>query len=686
MSKLIALCDGHGMATPGKRTPIGVRSPETGKNFMHENEFNRAVVKYLDKHLKASGFRTLLVAPTDADTPLSTRVKSANNAKADLYVSVHANAIQGVWGTWGGTETFTYGKGESLRIGKIIHKHLMKGTPLRDRGVKDGSWLYVIRNTTMPAVLVEAAFMDNKEEAKLLLTDSFRRECAREIAMGICEAFGVKFKDGLGGSSSTAPKPSTPSAKQLYRVRKTWADSKTQKGAYENLKSAKDLADTLKSQGYKVFDGSGKVVYDPAPKKEDKWYRVRKSWKDADSQIGAFKDLAGAKELAELHAKEGYKVFDDAGKMIFEPKILKANEYYRVRLDWSKPNTQLGAFKELEGAKALADDNAENGYKVFDDNGKVVYTPKVKEKSVIHTVVKGDTLWSISQKYNVTVDEIKKKNGLKSDTISIGQKIAIKGSDIPKLDNAKEETEKTPTPDKEKPSEPKVEDKPVESHKGHHDIMGEASVTAEKMAQFVKSKNPNAKDINEIAKAFLDVGEKYGVRGDIAFAQSIIETGWFKFDGGTAVTPDQHNYCGLGVTSKGMKGNSFATIEEGVTAQIQHLFAYASKDSLPKGEEIVDPRFKYVTRGIAPHWEDLSMRWAMNENYGTHIMSVYGQLVDFEYVLKDEPKEEDKVDNPPVGNDSNESEDTSQDEQFKFWTRVVDYLIDKLSKMFGIKK
>lgn len=629
MSKLIAIDDGHGMNTPGKRTPTGIKSPETGKNFMHENEFNRAVKKYLDKHLRASGFKTLLVAKGDSDVPLATRVKRANDAKADFYISIHANANTGKWGTWGGTETYTWGSGQSLVIGRIIHKHLMKGTPLRDRGVKNGSHLYVIKNTKMPAVLVECAFMDNKEEAKLLISDSFRRECAKEIAMGICEAFGVKFKDGVGGSSSKpSSKPSDspkPSTDKLYRVRKTWGDAKTQKGAYKDLNNAKALADTLKSQGYKVFDWNGKVVYDPNPKKEtvDKWYRVRKSWSDAKSQIGAFKKLDGAKDLADLHAKEGYKVFDDSGKVVYEPKILKINEWYRVRLDWSKPNTQIGAFKELNHAKALADANANDGYKVFDDNGKVIYTPKKQE--------------------------------------------------------SKPKEEPKPQP---KPQEPK---EPIDEHKGHNDIMGKSKISAEKMSAFVKSKNPNAQDIDRIAKAFVEVGEKYNIRGDVAFCQSIIETGWFKFDGGTAVTPDQHNYCGLGVTSKGVKGHAFDTVEDGVKAQIQHLYAYATKDALPKGEEIIDPRFKYVSRGVAPHWEDLNMRWAMNDKYGQHIISIYEQLEKFEYTPPvEEPKQDDKVDSPPVDDSSKDNID--EDEQFKFWTRVVDYLIDKLAKLFGIKK
>ena len=169
-------------------------------------------------------------------------------------------------------------------------------------------------------------------------------------------------------------------------------------------------------------------------------------------------------------------------------------------------------------------------------------------------------------------------------------------------------------------------------------ILGKSEVSAWQMAEFVRKVNPKAVDIDSIAQAFIDVGERYGVRGDIAFCQSIVETHYFLFDMGTAVTPDQHNYCGMGVTSKGMRGNSFESIREGVTAQIQHLFAYASKSEI--AEEIVDPRFKYVTRGIAPNWTDLNMRWAMNVNYAQHILSLYEELrkMETEHITSEDVK------------------------------------------------
>lgn len=161
-----------------------------------------------------------------------------------------------------------------------------------------------------------------------------------------------------------------------------------------------------------------------------------------------------------------------------------------------------------------------------------------------------------------------------------------------------------------------------------HSIMGKSVVSASKLAAFAKSVNPDAQDVDEIADAFISMGDKYGIRGDIAFCQSLIETGFFKFDGGTEVTSDQHNYAGIGVTHKGLKGNSFDTVQEGVEAQLQHLFAYSTNQPLPDGN-VLDPRFDKVTRGSATTWESLNNRWAMNDHYGQDISNLYNKLASF---------------------------------------------------------
>lgn len=156
-------------------------------------------------------------------------------------------------------------------------------------------------------------------------------------------------------------------------------------------------------------------------------------------------------------------------------------------------------------------------------------------------------------------------------------------------------------------------------------IIGAPRITAEQMERFVHSINPSAP---YLAQIFLDEGRKEGIRGDIAFAQSLRETGYFRF--GNMVLAEQNNFAGLGATNATPKGKGawFATPEEGVRAQIQHLKAYANSSSLRN--PLVDPRFHLVKRGSAPYWEDLNGRWAVpGKTYGQDILKMYNKIRQF---------------------------------------------------------
>lgn len=88
----------------------------------------------------------------------------------------------------------------------------------------------------------------------------------------------------------------------------------------------------------------------------------------------------------------------------------------------------------------------------------------------------------------------------------------------------------------------------------------------------------------------------YGVRADIAFAQMCKETKYQMFGGD--VSSEQHNPAGLGAVGDGVAGASFVDWFQGIEAQFQHLFSYASTNALP-ARPIVDPRQKYGHRGVA---------------------------------------------------------------------------------------
>ena len=140
-------------------------------------------------------------------------------------------------------------------------------------------------------------------------------------------------------------------------------------------------------------------------------------------------------------------------------------------------------------------------------------------------------------------------------------------------------------------------------------IMGRSVATAHQLRQLLRKRNPDAPDY---AQDYLDIGARYGVRGDIAFCQSIHETGAWRFGG--QVLPEQNNFAGLGATNGGPRGASFATPQLGIEAQIQHLYLYASDDPLPAGVALVDPRWDAAVskwgRGAAPNVEDLAGKWA----------------------------------------------------------------------------
>lgn len=163
-------------------------------------------------------------------------------------------------------------------------------------------------------------------------------------------------------------------------------------------------------------------------------------------------------------------------------------------------------------------------------------------------------------------------------------------------------------------------------------IMGSAVATADQIAAYMIKMNPNtASFAAEMAQTFIEEGIAEGVRGDIAAAQTMLETGNLGFKG-SAVTLDQNNFCGMGVTSNGMKGNSFATMREGIRAQIQHLKAYGSTAAL--NNECVDPRFKYVTRGCAVYVEWLGIQenpngkgWASGADYGKKILKILSGII-----------------------------------------------------------
>ncbi len=154
-------------------------------------------------------------------------------------------------------------------------------------------------------------------------------------------------------------------------------------------------------------------------------------------------------------------------------------------------------------------------------------------------------------------------------------------------------------------------------------IMDHGKTTELQLTMFLKKNNElGVKEFPDLAKLYREEASIEGVDYDIAFAQMCLETNFLKF--GSVIKPTQNNFAGMGTPGGGPEGASFETARLGVRAHVQLLKAYASTE--PLVQESVNPRFRFITRGIAPLVGQLSGRWQPSTNYGDRILGLVRQL------------------------------------------------------------
>lgn len=204
---------GHGTNTAGKRTPpfpkeIKINDKliiKKGEQF-REHVASVGVAFLLEKELQRCGFATTRTgwddsnAFDDPDTPLKDRQNAIARANCDYSVSIHFNAYGDgkSFNTAEGVGIYIHNKyaGQSQKMAETVLKHLIQGTKQKNRGVTPDALAMVNCNNmdTKAAILVELAFMTNLREAtELMANEAFWKECAVEIARGLCEFTGMKY-------------------------------------------------------------------------------------------------------------------------------------------------------------------------------------------------------------------------------------------------------------------------------------------------------------------------------------------------------------------------------------------------------------------------------------------------------------------------------------------------------------
>ena len=181
--KVIVLDPGHGGSNPG-----------AVQNNSRESDNNLAVALKLRSKLVNEGAKVIMTRETDRTVAaegsslkeeLQERVTIAENNHADIFVSIHTN--QNPNSSIAGAMTF-YHSGKSPKLAQSIQQALIYETQAVDKGIAPATF-YVVRNTSMPSVLIEMGFISNQKEAALLQSDSYRNKLAQGIFSGITNYF-----------------------------------------------------------------------------------------------------------------------------------------------------------------------------------------------------------------------------------------------------------------------------------------------------------------------------------------------------------------------------------------------------------------------------------------------------------------------------------------------------------------
>ena len=175
----VVIDPGHGGRDPGA----------VGIGGLREKDINLTVSNRIKATLEGKGINVVMARSDDREIDLDPRVDIAERANADIFVSIHSNAISMSRPDVNGLETYYYSSG--LRLAQTIHNNVLQQTDLRDRGVRRARF-YVLVNTSMPAVLVETGFVTGREDAARFRNPAKVNEIADGISAGILQYLNVR--------------------------------------------------------------------------------------------------------------------------------------------------------------------------------------------------------------------------------------------------------------------------------------------------------------------------------------------------------------------------------------------------------------------------------------------------------------------------------------------------------------
>lgn len=183
----IGLDAGHGLLTRGKETPDKIK----------EWTLNDGVCDKITSILKEYDCEIIRTDNNEGytDESLSSRLVKYKSAKVDAFVSIHHNAFGDTWNNATGVEVYVDKKAtfKDMKFAQCVYDRLVKYTGLKGRGIKKENF-YIINQNAIPAILVEGGFMTNKQDYKVITSDSGQTAYAKAVAEGLIEFLKLKKK------------------------------------------------------------------------------------------------------------------------------------------------------------------------------------------------------------------------------------------------------------------------------------------------------------------------------------------------------------------------------------------------------------------------------------------------------------------------------------------------------------
>jgi N-acetylmuramoyl-L-alanine amidase/PKD repeat protein len=576
--------------------------------------------------LEAKGFEVVMSRTSDTSRSLDDRVALANKSGADIFVSIHNNAALSPYAH--GTETYWCANGVqgSNQLASLIQSNTVSSAGRANRGVKTANFR-VIKYTTMPAALIECAFMSNQTESDLLKTSSFRDKLATGIYKGI-----IKFAEGINKSSSDDDDNNSGGTTTT-----TGGGTSSGTNTYSDLSKANSSGFTvnieLPANDSKIFTkfelrGWAADLRGTPPKKLARIEVYKVPDRKDKNLLGKIDNFDSNVMGSQGVLSGGFSLNIDIDKLSAGENIL-----YVYAFD-EKGNFSIGNVKIIvikSGDVSSINKNpvavpggpysGETGKEIrFDGSGS--YDPDGVISEYSWDFGDGTDKLTGNAKNAAKPVHIYSQKGKYTVTLTVKDALGKVSAGV--------RTTATVTDQSEVTGQTSVQEMKFDNVSNNTSIVGYIDISEDSLLKIFKDRNSDElKRAARLAPLYIKYAKLFNLRADIAWAQMCHETNFLEFTGD--VKSKQNNFAGLGATGGGNHGCSFDSEKLGVIAHLAHLsWYYFPKDVNKYCTKEYDPR--HFGNGHINYTGNTTLgflngRWAPGSKYTDKIILFANQII-----------------------------------------------------------